>query len=470
VFAFIAGGMMAADILLAKQDINALPVSLGGLAMFAILSFTVFRLPFFKDQLCRLMLCGYGFSLVYLTLRLYAVNMAPQVPDTEVLNNPFLYASGQEQFATKVYVLLRYLKLFFIPHPLVSDYSYNTIAFRNFTSWDFILSLLIHLSLLIVGIRLSAKKHVMGFAILTYLLFLVFVSNLIFPTHTMMLEGHLFHASVGGAIALGWLGVKGLERIKMKPLTKKIGVVIVLGIIIFLCGCKTWERNRDWKNDITLFFKDVKSAPNSVLVLGNAGARWVDLADTKEITGIFMPGQDSTLNDYNGTLKISWDEVYEGGYINKREAALHKGIAYLEHAVKLHPRYVNGYLNLGLAYFKLRDDRKCIYHWKVAEKLYPKNPYLFNYYIVYSNDLKNRGERAFDRGQYDEAIEAYKYLTIIAPDNVEGWYGLGGAYFNKGNRSAARYCWNRAIAINPNHEGSRNALKILDSGNTEVIK
>jgi tetratricopeptide (TPR) repeat protein len=167
---------------------------------------------------------------------------------------------------------------------------------------------------------------------------------------------------------------------------------------------------------------------------------------------------------------MSWDEVREGGFSTKREAALCKGIGYLEHAIKLHPRYVNGYLNLGLAYFKLHNDRKCIYYWKVAERLYPGNPYLFNYYIVYSNALKNRGESAFNQRHYDEAIEAYKYLTIITPHNVEGWYGLGGAYFNKGNRSAARYCWNKAIAINPNHEGSRNALKILESGNTEVIK
>lgn len=31
--------------------------------------------------------------------------------------------------------------------------------------------------------------------------------------------------------------------------------------------------------------------PNSVLVLGNAGARWVDLADTKEVTGVQVVGQ-----------------------------------------------------------------------------------------------------------------------------------------------------------------------------------
>ena len=32
---------------------------------------------------------------------------------------------------SKAYVLLKYLKLCFIPHPLSSDYSYNTIEYRG---------------------------------------------------------------------------------------------------------------------------------------------------------------------------------------------------------------------------------------------------------------------------------------------------------------------------------------------------
>ena len=36
------------------------------------------------------------------------------------------------------------------------------------------------------------------------------------------------------------------------------------------------------KNDITLFTTDVKTVPNSVLCLGNAGARWIDLSERPE--------------------------------------------------------------------------------------------------------------------------------------------------------------------------------------------
>nr|MBP9070611.1 tetratricopeptide repeat protein [Bacteroidia bacterium] len=236
--------------------------------------------------------------------------------------------------------------------------------------------------------------------------------------------------------------------------------VLVVG---FLFGCKTWERNFDWKNDVTLFLKDVKTMPHSVLVLGNAGARWVDLADTKEVTGIQVVGQDSTaFNDYNGTLVVTDEEVKQGGYKDKREAALFKGIAFLKHAIELHPRYVNGYLNLGLAYFKLRKDFEALYYWKNAERLYPNNPYLRNYYQVYSNDLKNRGIVAFNKGHMDTASIEYNKWTILEPNNPEAWYNLGGAFFNTRKYVLAKQAWERTLQLNPNHVQAKQNLPMAN--------
>ena len=58
------------------------------------------------------------------------------------------------------------------------------------------------------------------------------------------------------------------------------------------------------------------------------------------------------ISEDNNVL-ITDEEVKAGGYASRRDAALYKGIGFLKHAVDLHPRYVNGYLNLGLAYFKI---------------------------------------------------------------------------------------------------------------------
>jgi hypothetical protein len=406
----------------------------------------------------------FGFiMLFYLGMRLIAVKLKPGVPDTEILNNPYLLADGEERFATKGFVLLKYLWLQIFPHPLSSDYSYNTIQYRKFTSWDFLLSMVVHLGMLVLAVYYTLRKHVLGFALMTYILFALMIGNVLMDIGATMGERLIFHSSIGFCIAAAYLLLKGMEKLSSISINIKKAVLYTLVLIIgVLFGIKTWERNWDWKNDVTLFLKDVKTMPHSVLVLGNAGARWVDLADTKEVTGIKVVGQDSTrFNDYNGTLKITDEEMKEGGYKDRREAALYKGIGFLKHAIELHPRYVNGYLNLGLAHFKLRKDFEALYYWKLAERLYPNNPYLRNYYIVYYNDLKNRGATAFNQGNMALAASEYNKCTILDPYNPEGWYNLGGAYFNQQKYAKAKECWERALQLNPNYQEVKRVLPMI---------
>ncbi|MEO6304566.1 MAG: glycosyltransferase family 39 protein, partial [Bacteroidia bacterium] len=255
----------------------------------------------------RLSLSLFVFGTLYMVIRISSVNMSTGLPDTELLNNPFQLASGEQKFATEVFVLLKYLVLSFFPKKLTCDYSYAQIPYSNLTDIGFITALILNLGLLILGIRWAIKRHVLGFAIITYFSFLILVTNFLRPVGAFMREGFLFHASIGVAIAIAWLALTSLEKLQAISFKAKRTVMMSsLLIILILCGCKTWERNWDWKNDVTLFLKDVKTSPHSVLVLGNAGARWVDLADTKEITGEPWPGDDPEIfNDYNGQLKIT---------------------------------------------------------------------------------------------------------------------------------------------------------------------
>lgn len=420
------------------------------------LTIVSFRTYFIEKRTGALMIGFYISGIFYLAMRLNAVNMAPGVPDTEILNNPFLLASDTEAFATKIYTLLLDLKLMFIPHPLVSDYSYASIAYRSLSDWDFLLSFSIYILLVIIGIRLTVKRHPIGFAILFYLFFLIAVSNLIFPTGTVMLESYLFHASVGACIVLAWFLLTLADKLPGNLVRKRSILNSILILAVVFSGIKCWERSKDWKNDVTLFLKDVKNQPNSVLVLGNAGARWIDLADTKEISGILMPGEDSTrLNDYNGNLRITDQELIDSGYTSKREAALYTGIAYLKHAVELHPRYVNGFLNLGLAYFKLNKELEAIKYWKYAEHLYPNNPYLNNYYTVFSGMLKNRGLTAYNENNLSLALEEYKKWTIVNPKDPEAWHNLSLVYSKLNQENLATKYRNKATKLEQSNKDEK---------------
>jgi tetratricopeptide (TPR) repeat protein len=425
-----------------------------------------------KKDFGTLMSWHFFIMLFYLGMRLVAVKLKPGVPDTEILNNPYLLATQQEQWATKLFVLLKYFGLCWFPHPLSSDYSFNSILFRTFKSWDTLLSLALHLGLLYAGFKLVLKKHILGFAIAVYFAFLLMIGNILMDIGATMGERLLFHSTIGFVIALAWLILKGFEKLpaSMNLIFKRVAFLSLITIMTFLYGCKTWERNWDWKNDITLFLKDVETMPNSVLVLGNAGARYIDLASTK--TYVSNPHDTSLVqlkdlskqsgeddSDITKTLKPKFgsietyhvDSVDKVAFNKKRIAFLEKGLKYLKHAIELHPRYVNGYLNLGLGSYQLGRDRDALFYWKQAEALYPNNPYLKNYYTVMYNDLLNRGYQKAQRGKLDSAIYELRKTIILDKLNPEGFYNLGGAYYQNKQYDKARYYWQECLKIKPDH-------------------
>ncbi|MBS1636707.1 MAG: tetratricopeptide repeat protein [Bacteroidetes bacterium] len=457
-----------------KDYFVALPFIFGGVIFLAY--FKIIK----SHNLYSLMIFMYSAFLFYWAMRLTAVVIKPSVPDTEILNNPYLLATGEEKWASKIYVLFKYLRLLVFPHPLSSDYSYNTIEYRHFSSPDFLFSLALHLALGALTVYLFIKRHVLGFALLVYFAFLMMIGNILMDIGATMGERLIFHSSIGFAIAVAWLLIKGLDKLpSLNFNVRRAGLILLLAGAGFLYGCKYWERNWDWKNDITLFIKDANTVPNSVLVLGNAGARWVDLADTRFFN---VPPNDtvkppfSTFKDEMLNITISDKELKNGltrdsiiipnttgnqQGLNRRQLCLYKGIGYLKHATQLHPRYVNGYLNLGLAYYKLKRDREALFYWKHAERLYPNNPYLKNYYIVFYNDLLGRGYQKAQRQQLDSAVYELNKCIILDKLNPEGWYQLGGAYYTKKNYAEAKRCWEECIRLNPSHAQAKQGLSTI---------
>ncbi|MCX7728735.1 MAG: hypothetical protein N2203_04610, partial [Bacteroidia bacterium] len=220
--------------------------------IYAGVSLLLFNKDLKLKNLNTLMIWLYGAFLFYLGMRLNAVVLKPGVPDTEILNNPYLLASGEQKFFTKAYVLLIYIMKLIWPHPLSSDYSYNTIEYRNFLSWDAWLSIILHLTLAYLGLKLVLKRHILGFAIAIYFAFLLMVGNIIMDIGATMGERLIFHSSIGFSIACAWFVLKGLDKLESWQLkTKQITLILFLIPVSLLYGAKTWERNWAWKNDIT---------------------------------------------------------------------------------------------------------------------------------------------------------------------------------------------------------------------------
>lgn len=374
-----------------------------------------------------------GTLMIYMMIRFSIVAAKKMVPDTEILNNPYLLAKHTQVIGTKIYVWLKYLILLFFPAVLSSDYSYNSIPYRSLGSWDTLLSLAIYIVLAWLTLKLFRKKHPAAWGLIFFFSNFLMICNLLFDIGATMGERLIFHSSLGWAVCVAWLGTEEGRKYFKSVKVHRLALLSLVVVLTVLCGWRTITRNKIWKNDITLFTHDVDVMPNSVLCLGNAGARWIDLSERPE------------------------NKKHEKEYLNK-------AIGYLNHALELHPKYVNGYLNLGLAYFKMPDYNKAEEIWGKAYQLYPSNPYLGMYYRVLSNVYVNQAFADAKAGRTNYAAYWFEKGTRIYPQDPELWYNLGGACFSMGYLSKAKMAFERCLQIKPDHAQARNGLSNIPPG------
>ena len=366
--------------------------------------------------------------IIYLIIRFSIVGKGSNIENPDVLNNPFKFATSPEKWATKIELLNHYLRLLFYPTPLSSDYSYNTIPYTNFGNGWVWTSILIHCSLIYAAIILFFKRNILAFALAFYLLNLFLVSNLVMDLGATMGERLVYHSSFGFALIMAILVVWLLKKINQRN-TKKI-VGIALGIFITAwCTLIIIERNAQWKNDTSLFIADAQTVPNSALVNGNAGKAYIDLSEKPENK-------------------------------SQEEDLIKKAIYHLSKSVAIHKEYVNGYLNLGVAYFKLKDYDKARTNWEIAKQIYPNNPFLkTNLKLlgsVYFNDAMKMGSK--------RPVEAQKLLEKaleVDPANSEYWYNLGGVSFTIGDFAKARYAWTKTLLLDPANQQAKQGMSAL---------
>lgn len=350
--------------------------------------------------------------------------------DKEVLNNPYYFAVGHQKVATEIATSLNYLKLLIFPHPLSADYSYNSIPYKSFGDWQVWLSIIVH-SAIIAGMFVFTfvKKQykIFGFAFAFYIMHLLLVNNLVFNIGATMGERLIFHSSVGFAIVVAYLLVKGMDYIK--PIaTAQTALIALMAVVIVLCGFKTITRNMDWKNDKTLFFQDIKTVPNSVLVNGNVAAALITMSDQEK--------SDTTRKEY-----------------------LHRSIKLLDKAIDEHPKFVAGFLNRGIAYYKLgmMDSAKmCLDSVKAN---YPNYPTLSTLYSLLGDFHMKQGWNKYGQyGKFPEAIEEFKVGLAIDSTNSEMWYNLGGAYFSNKQYKEAIDAWNMTLKLKPDHAQAKQGM------------
>jgi hypothetical protein len=132
----------------------------------------------------------------------------------ELLNNPFLLADDTQKLATKFFIFFKYLWVQLIPHPLSSDYGYNSIPYKDFSNLGVWIGILFMGALVWFGFKAFKQKQWIAFAIAFYLGNILLVTNFIFDVGATMGERLIFHSSIGFCIAIAYLILQGFDKSK----------------------------------------------------------------------------------------------------------------------------------------------------------------------------------------------------------------------------------------------------------------
>jgi tetratricopeptide (TPR) repeat protein len=370
-------------------------------------------------------------AIIYLAIRYSVVGKGATIENPDVLNNPYKFATPDQRLATKLEILNHYLRLLFYPNPLSSDYSYNTIPYTDFSNFKVWAAIGIHLSMIAAAIILFFKRNILAFALTFYLVHLLMISNLKFEIGATMGERLIYHSSFGFCIVIGMLVAWILQEIKKKTTSNAVGAILAI-VVVLWCAAITYARNAEWKNDTTLFIADAEKVPNSALVNGNAGKGYIDLSELPE-------------NKDNKKLE---------------KELIEKAIYYLKRSVSIHKEYVNGYLNLGVAYFKLQDYDKAKENWDRASEIYPNNPFLKRNRELLGATYYNEAMK-FGMKQPQEAIRLLEKAVEIVPTNADYWYNIGGASYTIQDFKKARMAWTKTLELKPDYEQARQGLAAI---------
>ncbi len=371
----------------------------------------------------------FAVAAFYMMLRYKFVGAGKQGEITEVLNNPFVFATALEAKATHIFILLKYIRLLIFPHPLSADYSWKTIPYNNFGDALVWVSLMVHTFIVYYFFKFLKNRNWMAFALAFYLFHLFMISNLLMPIGATMGERLVYHSSLGFVMIAAY-GILFLlyQFIKSENARKVFYVTIILALIIPM-SYKTIDRNPDWETDNILFMHDAWVVPNSVLANGNSGKAFIEYA------------QKDSVN---------------------RLALLDSAIYHLEKAVTLHPKYVNGYLNLGLAYFQKRDLDKAEQYWGLARKYFPSHPFFRQSYDpALANALVERARQEGQKGNIPKAIEFMSRALHYDSTSAQTWYHYGGANYSVGNVKEAYRGWSKCLQLDPSNVEAKKGLDVI---------
>ena len=229
----------------------------------------LYDFTFGRETAWRSRLTGYAAMLpgiavfFYYRAAMLAADPAATVP---FVDNPLQGADFLVSRLTAVKVIGRLFALFLWPAALSCDYSYNQIPlFAWSLNWDDVQSVLVLLACAAaVALAVRFRRHSAPvFFLAFWFLVLAPTSNIAIRIGSIMAERFLYLPALGLA-GLLVLGIAALsKRFTPSPAAACKAAAAAVAVVCLAYSIRTFVRNSDWLNEVTLFTSAVHSSPGS---------------------------------------------------------------------------------------------------------------------------------------------------------------------------------------------------------------
>lgn len=305
------------------------------------------------------------------------------------LNNPLV----QIPFA-----ITSYLELIFWPKNLAFYHSEVVMPLP-----EYIIRVIVFAIFLVFVFWLYKKQRQLFF-------WAIFFFICLLPTLTplriawVVAERYVYPAALGIYVIIGYC----LSQLSKRFKNQKISWV-VFGLILIALSARTIIRNRDWKNQDTLWLATAKTSPSSAQNHNNLG------------------------------------DLYS------RRGEFEKAIEEFKIAIQLNPNYGDAYHNLANTYHQIQKDDLAVENYQKALS--------FNSNLWQSH--QNLAAIFFDQEQYQVAQQHLEKATKINPQEAELYTNLGIIYFKLGEKEKAKQAFQQAFQLNPQDQKAKQALMEL---------
>jgi len=360
--------------------------------------------------------------IVFFTIRSAVLNAyhIDQFANIPLLDNGLVMPGlpVASRIASAVLILGYYIRLLFVPWPLIVDYSYDHIPFTSFANPLVLLSLTGYVFIAVASIRrlIAHPKDPYAFCGIWFLVTISLYSNTFMLIAATLGERFLFFPSVALCLLLALLAGRWLTDQNATTTWAALRSPKLLAAVIPLCllfAGLSISRNTDWADNLTLYSADIKKAPRSVKLNYLLGMELLNGA--KEETNAA-----------------------------KQQQEMNEGIGYLSRALAIYPDYDDAQSELGGAYFRAGRLDSAEAHGRISLRLNPRNPYTLN----------NMGGIAFERKDYRTTIELCEKAIAIQPGIVDVYTNVAASFLSLGKFDSGISYLYKAITVDPTYTTS----------------